>query len=146
MRYDFRSILTLLALPLAMGISAPAFADCVDTNPDAPGILTDMREAMLAGQYEEMVVIADPLDLMENTAKLNIVNVLKDKFASGFETCEVLIRKTNSDKVFQEISVMSKSGEPLIFLYALGATISGSETTLNFKVSDKPAQLFSALF
>lgn len=130
-------MLLILILALAPGVAA---AECVDSTPNAPGILVDARAAMLIGDYEAFTRIADAAGRIPSTQKLNIVNVLTGAHPNGFNFCEVLLRRHLSDKLYQELTIFSEAGKEWLFLYALGATINGRDTLLNYKFSNSAAE------
>lgn len=130
---------------LSLSLIAPvaAFAECIDTTPNPPAIMIDVRAAMLAGDYDGFVESADAAGRIPTPQKLNIVNVLEGAHPGGFASCEVLLRRSLSDKLFQELSVFEAPGADWIFLYALGGRIGGQETLLNFKFSSNAAEELS---
>ena len=118
-------------------------AQCIDSTPQPPSIMVEVRDAMLAGDYDGFVARADAADRIPTPQKLNIINVLEGAHPDGFATCEVLLRRDLSDKLFQELSVFEAPGADWIFLYALGGRIGGQETLLNFKFSNNAAEELS---
>ena len=133
------------ALILALALPQMAYAACTDTNPNPPAIMVEVREAMLTGDYGLFAARADAANRIPEPQKLNIINVLKNAHPDGFDFCEVLIRRDLSDKVFQEISVFSEAGKDWVFLYALGASVGGVETLLNFKFSNTASEEIAKL-